>query len=91
MFAAVAYFDEGISVLSHEEIQPLLLGLAEVLFSGQDGWTAGVALRPETFDAEAKTIAEDDSLDFEQKAEAIMEMIQPFKEDLSAILVQVNS
>ncbi len=41
-FVAMAYWDDGISVITGSDLQSVLMSLAKVLVAGQDGYCLGV-------------------------------------------------
>lgn len=55
-YGAVAYWDDGITVFQHENLNILLLDLAIVLNSGQDEFHVGIVAKPEEFEAKIKKI-----------------------------------
>lgn len=85
LYAAVTYYDGGLTVLVNEDRMSLMMDLAENLYMGQEGYVAGVAFRPNTFKDEVALILKtgiENKEGYQEIAEEIMALINvtPFIE-----------
>lgn len=79
-YAAVTYYDDGISIFSSDDLIPLLKDLVVSLHVGQEGYTYGEILDQEAFNQAVNDIenfdSDNDIRSYEELADSIMPLIK---------------